>query len=127
MLNSELCIFMSRPWSTCGHTQGLVRIAPAKQYRLNFMSQLRLELSHAGPATQDKPRLLDKLRRPTGVGSSDLIRRQALHCFFNRKNRSASVKSISTPNSPPTMTGTFVTLSQLACVGVGADCKVYPG
>src|SRR5436190_17258055 len=24
------------PWSTCGHTQGLVRIAPAKQYRLQL-------------------------------------------------------------------------------------------
>src|SRR5258707_14960216 len=24
------------PWSTCGHTQGLVRIAPAKQYRIQL-------------------------------------------------------------------------------------------
>ena len=24
------------PWSTCGHTQGLVRIAPAKQYRMQL-------------------------------------------------------------------------------------------
>src|SRR2546427_11370796 len=37
-------------------------------------SKLANELTHAGPVTADNPRFLDKLRRPTGVGSSDFLR-----------------------------------------------------
>src|SRR5437879_11404373 len=33
------------PWSTCGHTQGLVRIAPAKQYRLQLHVTTNEQLS----------------------------------------------------------------------------------
>jgi len=32
------------PWSTCGHTQGLVRIAPPSSTECNFMSQLTFKV-----------------------------------------------------------------------------------
>jgi hypothetical protein len=38
------------PWNTCGHTQGLVRIAPPSSAECNFMSQLTLPVSE--PAKQ---------------------------------------------------------------------------
>src|SRR6266404_7653059 len=33
------------PWSTCGHTQGLVRITPPSSTECNFMSQLSIRLN----------------------------------------------------------------------------------
>ena len=51
MLGSELCIFMSHPWNTCGDTQGLVRIAPPSSTDCNFMSQRTIALRHGAPET----------------------------------------------------------------------------
>ena len=67
---------------------------------------------------------LDMWSNKTSYVACPLVRRHVLHCDSNRKKRKASVASISTSNSPPTMTGIFVTVSQLVGVGVSADRKV---
>src|SRR5207245_4263372 len=50
------------PWSTCGHTQGLVRIAPAKQYRLQLHVTTNVETERCGRPSA--PELAAQVARP---------------------------------------------------------------
>src|SRR5258707_11402405 len=58
------------PWSTCGHTQGLVRIAPAKQYRmqLHVTTNVKLSRSRRRPSDDEakEQRISYHGRKPRG-------------------------------------------------------------